>query len=181
MTGTVASISVVEMGVFLFRHNIHSGSIRAQNTKEDEKMKKIVALIVATSITVMAGAALAAQANLSVTANVTGVCSITGGTLAFGELTPLTAPLVTANSAGVAVACTNGTAYTLGADKGTASDPGVLTNGSSNIDYTISFTGSGTGTGSPVAVPIMGTIAAGTYKDATPGTYTDTIVLTVTP
>lgn len=144
-------------------------------------MKKIVALIVASSLMAMAGTALAATANLSVTANVTGVCSITGGTLAFGELTPLTAPLVTANSTGVAVACTNGTAYTLGANKGTSTTPGVLTNGSSNIEYTIAFTESGTGTGSPVAVPISGTIAADSYNDATPGSYTDTIVLTVTP
>lgn len=144
-------------------------------------MKKIIALLVAASLTVMAGAALAANANLSVTANVTGVCSITGGTLAFGELTPLTAPLVTANSAGVQVACTNGTAYTLLADKGTTANPGKLANGTSTIDYTISFTGSGTGTGSPVAVPITGTIAAGSYNGAAPGSYTDTIVLTVTP
>jgi len=144
-------------------------------------MKKIIALIVAASLTVMAGTALAANANLSVTANVTGVCSITGGTLAFGELTPLTAPVVTANSAGVNVACTNGTAYTLGANKGTTLNPGKLLNGTSSIDYTISFTGAGTGTGLPVAVPITGTIAAGTYNSAKPGTYTDTIILTVTP
>jgi len=142
-------------------------------------MKKIVALIVATSLTVMAGAVQAAD--LSVTANVKAACSITGGNLAFGELTPLTAPLVIANSADVKVACTNGTPYTVVADKGSSTKPGTLKYGSSTINYTIDFEGSGTGTGSSVAIPIKGTIALGTYNDAEPGSYTDTVVLTFSP
>lgn len=147
-------------------------------------MKKIVALIVAMSLTVMAGAALAATANLDVTATVTPTCSITGGDLKFGNLDPTNAVAKTASSTGVTIKCTNGTVYTLEGDDGDNAGAGTqkyLTNGTSNIPYSVTIPAGGTGTGSDVAVTIDGLIAANTYASATAGSYTDTIELTVLP
>lgn len=149
-------------------------------------MKKLLTVVAAAAIVTMAGSAMAAgSANLSVTANIVATCSVSGGTLAFGALDPFTTPLVTANSSGVTVTCTNGTGYTLSTtgNRGFTGTPGVLTNGTSNINYTIAFDNglTGTGTGLAVAVPITGTIASGSYSGATPGSYTDTIQINVTP
>ena len=147
-------------------------------------MKKLIAITAAAAIVAMTGTAMAAgSANLDVTATVTGTCSVSGGTLAFGALDPLTAPEVTANSAGVSVTCTNGQAYTLDttANRGTVGNPGVLGNGTSTIQYTIAYTATGMGNGAAQPVSITGTIAAGTYNTATPGSYTDTIQINVNP
>ena len=147
-------------------------------------MKKLIAIAAAAAIVAMAGTAMAAgSADLDVTANITASCTVSGGTLAFGALDPLTAPVVTQTTNDVEVTCTNGTGYTLSTtgNKGTAGNLGTLNNGTSTINYTISYTATGTGTGLPVAVPITGTIAAGTYNTATPGSYTDTIEINVTP
>lgn len=147
-------------------------------------MKRLVAIAAAAAILAMAGMSMAADsANLTVTANIVASCAVSDGTLAFGALDPLTAPVVNVTTNDVRVTCTNGTGYTLSttANKGSAGNPGTLTSGTNTINYTIAFTSTGTGTGSAVAVPITGTIAANTYNAAPPGTYTDTIQLNVTP
>jgi len=150
-------------------------------------MKKIVALIVATSITVMAGTAMAATANLDVSATVTPTCTMNtdAGTLAFGSLDP-TAPVAkTASSSGVTITCTNGTAYTLVGNDGAnpASTQKRLRNGTTTnyIPYSVTIPSSGTGSGSAVPISIAGLIAENSYSTAPAGSYADTIILTVTP
>lgn len=146
-------------------------------------MKKLLAITAAAAIMAMAGTAMAAD--LTVTASIVASCTVSDGAIAFGALDPLTALEVTAPSSGVEVTCTNGTPYTLSttANKGSAGNPGTLTSGGNIINYTIAFVNgtTGTGTGLPVAVPITGTIPADSYNEAPPGTYSDTIVLNVTP
>ncbi|ABA89301.1 sigma-fimbria adhesin, putative [Syntrophotalea carbinolica DSM 2380] len=147
-------------------------------------MKKIVAIALAAAFTVVAGTAMAADtADLDVTATVISSCSMTGGTLAFGNLDPTNAVEVTASSTAVTVTCTNGTAYTLSGDDGDHAVAGqkYLDNGTSTIPYSVSIPAGGTGTGAAVGVTIDGTIAANSYNTATAGTYTDTILLSVNP
>jgi spore coat protein U-like protein len=147
-------------------------------------MKKLFAIAAIAALAVMTGTAMASDtADLDVTATVIEACTMTGGTLAFGNLDPTNAVEKTANSTGVKVTCTNGTSYTLTGDNGDNADGAQkqLTNGTSDIPYSVTIPGSGTGTGSAVTVTIGGTIAANSYTAATEGSYTDTIELTVNP
>lgn len=140
-------------------------------------MKKI--LVLAAAIALVSSTAFAAgTATLNVTATVTASCSITGGTLGFGALDPLTAPAVGPIAAtGVQVTCSNGTPFTVTDDA--ASKP--LVNGASTIPFTLAHTGSGTGTGAAVNYAINGNIAVGTYATALAGAYTSNVILTVNP
>ncbi len=147
-------------------------------------MKKLLAIITVVGITAMAGTAMAVTANLDVSAKITAACSVTGGALDFGALDPLTAPLVTKDSTGVSVTCTNGAGYTIALDKGEHISGGTqanLSNGTDNIPYSVSSPASGTGSGAAQPITITGTIAAGSYSTASAGTYGDTMVITVTP
>lgn len=140
-------------------------------------MKKI--LVLAAAIALVSSTAFAAgTATLNVTANVTATCSITGGTLAFGALDPVTASdtgLVAAN--GVTVTCTNGTGFTVSDDS--AAKP--LGNGTSTIPFTLTYTANGTGTGAAVPFLIDGEILGADYDNATAGAYTSNVILSVTP
>lgn len=148
-------------------------------------MKKLLAIAAIAALTVMAGTAMASDsADLAVSATVIASCSMTGGTLPFGELDPTTAPEVTASSDAVTVTCTSGTTYSLTGDDG-ANASGTqkrLSDGSENyIPYSVVIPSGGSGTGSAVGVTITGTIAASSYNTAPAGSYADTVVLSVTP
>lgn len=147
-------------------------------------MKKLLAIVAAAALMVVAGTAMASDtADLDVTAEVVASCSMTGGSLNFGNLDPTNAVEKTASSTGVTVTCTNGTTYALSGDDGDhpVGTQKYLTNGISDIPYSVTIPASGAGTGSAVGVTIDGAIAANTYTTATAGTYSDTIELTVTP
>lgn len=148
-------------------------------------MKKLLVIAAIAALTAMAGTAMAAAtADLDVSATVIASCSMTGGSLAFGELDPTNPVEKTSNSNGVTVTCTNGTTYALAGNDGINADGTQkrLTDGSGNyIPYTVTIPGSGSGTGLAVGVTIGGTIAANTYNTAPAGSYTDTIELSVTP
>jgi spore coat protein U-like protein len=151
-------------------------------------MKKLLAIITAVGLTAMAGTAMAATANLNVTANITAACSVTGGTLKFGELLPLGATDVMAYSQDVSVTCTKGADYTVelnyGENAGGGSQAYLNNTGNSDkIAYSVSVSdpGTGTGTGTAQDITIKGDIVASAYTGASAGTYTDTIQITVTP
>lgn len=150
-------------------------------------MKRLLAITAAAAVMAMAGTAMAATANLEVTAEVVGVCTMTGGTLDFGELNPTAPSNVTRNSSGVTVTCTYGTDYALSGDDGShaSGTQKRLNNGGTTandfIAYSVTIPTGGTGTGSAVPVTIAGNIASGAYATARAGTYSDTIELTVTP
>jgi len=148
-------------------------------------MKKLIAITAAAAIVAMAGSAMAATATLAVSATVANACSVTGGTLSFGALNTLTAPLVSGTSAGVTVTCTKSDPYTVVVDKG-ANFVGAQANlkNSSNSDvipYSLAVPAVSPGTGVAQTIAITGTIAAGTYNTASAGTYNDTVTITVTP
>lgn len=140
-------------------------------------MKKI--LVLAAVIALVSSTAFAAgTATLTVSANVTPTCTMTDGTLAFGALDPLTAADTGAvAAAGVSVTCTNGTAFTVTDDA--AANP--LSNGTSNIPFTLTHAGAGVGTGVAVAYAIDGEILGADYANATAGVYGSTVTLTFNP
>ena len=148
-------------------------------------MKKLLAITVAATIIAMAGSAMAATANLAVSATVSNACSVTGGTLSFGALNTLTAPLVNGSSSGVSVTCTKNDGYTVGVDVGvnfvgTQAFLKKSTN-ADTIPYSLTVPAVSPGTGAAQPITITGTIAGGTYTTASAGTYNDTVVITVTP
>jgi spore coat protein U-like protein len=162
----------------------------------------VVAAALGVGVASSAGAGTATQ-NLSVTASVTANCTISTAAVAFGAYDPVVTNATAAlNGTGtVSVTCTNGatTAITLG--QGTFAGTGstdalpvrrLNDGGADYLSYTLySDTGrttiwgntSGTsvahtGTGLLTAITVYGAVAAG--QNVPPGSYTDTVVATIT-
>jgi len=121
-------------------------------------------------------------------------CSGYATTLSFGSYTPTTAASTTGT---VTVTCSSNLAYKVGLSKGLGSGATtttrVMNSGANLMNYkmfqdsarTVNWgntpptdTVNGTGTGSPQALTIYATVAAGQYLP--PGSYTDTITVTIT-
>jgi len=142
-------------------------------------------------------------ANLSVTASVSANCTIATTAVAFGAYDPVGTNASTAlNGAGsVSITCTSGARATVTLGQGSNADTGStdtvparsLTDGSSHfLSYTL-YSDSGrttawgntaptglasTGTGAAVSLPVYGAVSSGQNVPA--GSYTDTVVATVT-
>ena len=134
---------------------------------------------------------------LSVTAAIAATCVINAASMAFGAYNP------TANSTldaigSISVSCTNGTAYSIGLDKGAGTGASIATrvmmNGASTLQYQIfrdsgrsqnwgntvgTDTVSGTGTGFAQTLTAYGRITSG-QPSARPGSYSDTVTVTIT-
>jgi spore coat protein U-like protein len=147
--------------------------------------------------------AATATSNLSVTASVTANCTISTTAVAFGAYDPVVTNATTAlNGTGtVSVNCTSGDSTTVtlgqGANAGTGSTDAAparrLNDGGSDfLNYTLyqdtgrstvwgNTTGTGvayTGTGLVTVLTVYGAVAAGQNVPA--GSYTDTVVATIT-
>ena len=138
-------------------------------------------------------AAATATASFAVTATVQASCVITATPLAFGTYS---GTQVDATST-MSVTCTNTTPYNIGLGAGAGSGATVaarkMTSGAVLLNYSLSRdagrslnwgntvatdTLAGTGTGVAQTLTVYGRIAAGQF--VTPGSYTDTIIATVT-
>jgi len=134
-----------------------------------------------------------ATTTFGVSATVLKDCIVSATALAFGNYTGA----VNTNTSTVTVTCTKSTTYTVGLDAGLASGATVTTrqmqNGTNLLNYGLYSNGtwttnwgntsgtnwvSGTGSGAAQALTVYGQIPAGQY--VTPGTYADTIAVTVT-
>jgi spore coat protein U-like protein len=139
-----------------------------------------------------AGAATA-TATFTVSATVQATCVISASALAFATYVGL---LATATST-LSITCTNTTPYNVGLSAGTASGATVtsrqMTAGAVTLAYTLTSdaahtvnwgqtigtdTVAGTGNGTIQVLTVYGQIGAGLF--ITPGSYTDTIIATVT-
>jgi spore coat protein U-like protein len=134
-----------------------------------------------------------ATTTFSVTATVNSTCLVSGNTLAFGTYTGTAIDASTTLS----VTCSNTQAYTVGLSAGTGTGATVTNRlmtgpSSATLNYALltgSYTGtnwgnssgswvSGTGNGSAQTLTVYGVLAANQYP--TPGSYSDTITVTVT-
>lgn len=158
-----------------------------------------LALPVAVAALLAAGPALAATAtsNFNVTASVANNCTISAGALAFGAYDPVVAHATTdLDSTGtVTVACTKGTAATIGLGLGSNASGTTrrMTNGTDYLTYEIYqdasrstlWSDSGAGLLSPAAAPSRAARNFTSYgrvpqaQDVSAGAYTDTVVATV--
>ncbi len=128
--------------------------------------------------------------NMPVTATVLAVCKLNSTpTLAFGTLDPSSGANVT-QSATVSFWCSQGTTYSISPDNGLHYDstnasrrmkgPGA----SDFIPYSLSpasATGTGAGTSTALNLSFSGTVQGSNYVNATVGSYSDTVVITITP
>ena len=144
--------------------------------------------ILTLSAYIPAAAAATATTTFAVTATVQATCTVSATAMAFGIYTAAVAP----STSTVSVTCTNTTPYTVSLDAGTATGA-TVTNRSmesgavllgyglfSDSAHSVNFatTTSLTGNGASQPITIYGQIPAGEY--VTPGSYTDTITVTVT-
>lgn len=109
-------------------------------------------------------------------------CTVTATTLDFGTQTDLDTAKTATNT--ITVNCTNFTAYTLALSNGNNFAGGTrrmkLTTANEYIAYTVTAPASGTGTGVAQALTGSGTVPAQPTPMPAPGTYQDTVVVTLT-
>ena len=164
--------------------------------------------LVALTVWYLLGAAVAqagtATANLTVQMTITASCTINAATLTFPSTagTSLTTTAVTGNT-NLSVTCTNNSPYSIGMGQGNNYSGGSnrMANGSNYLPYGLYVNSSltnpwttgasnssctttndcylGTGNGSAQSVPIYGQVPT-TATAPVPGTYTDTVLMTVT-
>ncbi len=181
-TGWVAGTGTGSAQVYTIYAQIPAGESGALETYTDSP----TASIIVSGVT-------AATAQFSVTATIVKGCSTSATNLAFGNYTGA----VNNSTSTVSVNCTSGTPYTVGLSAGLASGATVTTrkmqNGSALLNYGLfSNSGhttnwgntsatnwvSGTGSGSAQGITVYGQIPAAQY--VTPGSYADTITVSVT-
>ena len=181
-TGWVAGTGNGSAQVYTIYAQIPAGETAALESYTDT----ITASISGTGITT-------ATVQFSVTATIVKDCTVSATNLAFGNYTGA----VNSSTSTVSVTCTSGTTYTVGLSAGLATGATVTTrqmqNGSTLLNYGL-FTDSGhttnwgntsatnwvsgTGSGSAQAITVYGQIPAAQYVK--PGSYTDTITVSVT-
>ncbi len=135
-----------------------------------------------------------ATTTFQVTATVLKLCSVSATNLAFGDYTPAAASEQTST---LTVLCTTNTPYTIALNLGTAASPTQRAMTSAGTATTLNYilyrdtartavwgetastdTAAGTGTGANQTVTVYGRIPAGQRPQ--PGSYTDTVTVTLT-
>ncbi|MHB1123114.1 MAG: spore coat protein U domain-containing protein [Ramlibacter sp.] len=152
------------------------------------KTNKLLAVLLGLGL---AGSAMAASPNatVGVSAKVVGVCMWVAGTntVAFSSLDPSVGGSVPGTVVQPKFWCTNGAKYTIVDDNG-ANKSGTKYQMKHDtlaeyIPYTFSYTSTGSGLGKSTAISmnITASVAEIDYIDASEGTYSDTVTLTITP
>jgi spore coat protein U-like protein len=167
-------------------------------------MHKILSATLAAGV-MAAGVAQSATtpASFQVTATVQATCSASASALAFGNYTPGGGAL-TGNTA-ISVKCTKNTPFTVSLNAGLTTGDSytqrLMANGANTLQYnlytaanlltvfgdgtagsaTVAGTGAGVATANAVSVPVFGALPDSALNQAaTPGSYADTIAVTVT-
>jgi spore coat protein U-like protein len=165
-------------------------------------MRKILTATLAAGL-MTAGVANSATTTttFAVTATVLATCSATATALAFGSYTPGAGQM--ANTSTIAVKCTKNTPYTVALNAGTTTGgtlaQRLMASGANTLQYNLyttvaattvfgdgtGATGTGSGTGAGVAtannMTVFGQLPDNAANQATvPGSYSDTITVTVT-
>lgn len=151
-------------------------------------------IVVGSCLSSKTAEAATTSSTFNVTATVQATCTVSATNLAFGVYTGVQATGTTA----ISVSCTNTTAYQVGLNAGTTSGATVTTRqmtgpSAALLSYALyrdaartqnwgntagTDTVSGTGDGNTRSITVYGNVPAGQY--VTPGSYSDTIVVTVT-
>ena len=151
-------------------------------------MKKVLMAMVAVAVVAMAGSVMADTATVAVSATVVGTCKFTaGGSIPFGNLDPSVGSDQTPTVTQPTFWCTKGAIYTI------TDDNGLNESGSTHrmvhaslaeyIPYSFTYTAGGTGAGpaNVITMNIASTVLGADYVNASAGSYTDTVTLTIAP
>ena len=165
-------------------------------------MSRLLKAVVVCSAALVCSASWSATASTTfqVTATVLSSCTVAGTTLNFGSnIDPIAATVPLDSTSTLTVACSNTTPYTValsaGANAGGATNftSRAIKNGTSTLGYqlytdsarttvwgngTSSSTVPGTGSGSNQSLSIYGRLPS--LTGAIPGSYTDTVTVTIT-
>jgi len=153
-------------------------------------MKKILMALIAVALVAMAGAAMAQDtATVAVSATVVGTCKFaTGGSIPFGNLDPSVGTDQTPAVTQPTFWCTKGASYTISDDDGlyeSGANLNRMKHGTlaEYIPYSFTYTASGTGAGpgSVLTMDIASSVKGTDYQNASAGSYTDTVTLTINP
>jgi spore coat protein U-like protein len=156
----------------------------------------LIGVLAAGCLLQSAGATTTTTTTFQVSVTVQSTCTINSASaLNFGNAGILSTNI--AQTSTIQVICTNSTPYTIGLDAGTGSGASVatrkLTSGGATVDYSLysdsghntvwgntpsTDTVAGTGTGNNQSYTVYGLIPS--QATPAPGTYTDTITVTVT-
>lgn len=163
-------------------------------------MKKVLPLLLTVLGWPLLGQAGTASNSFQVTATVTSSCTVSGTTLNFGaSIDPLAAAVPLDATSTLSVQCTNTTPYTVALNAGVnAGGPAnfgarAMKSGVHSLAYQLyldtgrstvwgdgtasSSTAAGTGTGSTQSISIYGRLPS--LANVVPGSYTDTVTVTV--
>ncbi|WP_207553674.1 spore coat U domain-containing protein, partial [Teichococcus deserti] len=151
-------------------------------------------VLAATLVTPAAAQTTTATSSFQVTATVLKLCSVTATNLAFGDYTPTAASDQTST---LTVLCTTNTPYTIALNLGTAASATARAMTSAGTSTTLNYvlyrdasrtavwgettgtdTQAGTGTGTNQAITVYGRVPANQRPQ--PGSYTDTVTVTLT-
>ena len=154
-------------------------------------MKKLLAITAAVAIVAMAGTAMAADSNtLTVQASVTGTCKFVSGTstLNFGALDPSVGTDVNGSTT-TQFWCTKGVSTDnitagQGANWSGTKRQMLDTVSGDLIPYTLTLTPDGSanaGPASPRTLTVDGAVLGTDYTAKSAGSYSDTVVLNITP
>lgn len=161
----------------------------------------LAAVLAAGALVASPGHATTSGGTFQVNATVVSACTVSGTVLSFGgAIDPLSSAVPLDASSSLSVQCTNTTPYAISLNAGThAGGPSnfsarAMTSGSNSLAYQLyvdsgrssiwgdgtgsSATSSGTGTGSTQTIPIYGRISS--LSGVVPGSYTDTVTVTIT-
>lgn len=149
-------------------------------------MKKSLVILAAMALVIaMVGGASAATTTdtIAATATITTSCSMTGGAIAFGTVDAETnAAGGTATITNPAIYCTNTLPVAVSDDKAGSSNmtDGAAHNIAYSFTYATSLTGGGTAVDIGASLNLAATFAAGALNALPAGTYSDSIVFTLT-
>ena len=150
---------------------------------------KLMTALVTAALTMGLGAAYGADSHtITVSAAVAGNCKFQGASTSTISLTIDAAATTTINQIGnVTYRCTNGTApaFVMASGSTASGTGGNLIQGAESIPYTYSSTNTGAGTGmgggNDKTLAVTVSVNQANAASVTPGTYTDTIAVTLTP
>lgn len=151
-------------------------------------MVKRILLIVAIAMIALSGVASASDtATVTVSATVVGTCKfLTDGSVSF-SLDPSVGGNVSGTVTQPTFWCTKGTSYTITDDDG-LNESGTthqMKHASLNeyIPYSFSYTSTGTGSGrtTTLTMNIASSVNEADYQNASAGSYSDTVTLTINP
>ena len=155
---------------------------------EAMKTNRKLLLLAAAAALLASGAARANDSHtITVNATVVGTCKFNAASSTLSLTLDPTASSTVSQTASVLYRCTKGTAPSFALSSGSTSSAsgGNLVNGAESIAYTYSNTpggsGTGMGAGNDKTLAVTVSVSQANAANVTPGVYTDTIAITLTP